>query len=47
MVTETGHVPGEARNKVDILRVDLQVKQQLAALRRAQAGEVPQPLCFS
>lgn len=43
-LTETGHVPREARNKVDVLRVDLQVDQQLTSLRRTQAGKVPQSL---
>jgi hypothetical protein len=44
MVTKSGHIPGEAWNQVDLRRVDLQIDQQLAALRWAKACEIPEPL---
>lgn len=44
MVAEPRHVPGEAGNEVDLFRVGLEVDEKLGLLRRADAGEVPQPL---
>lgn len=44
VMAESGHVPGEARNEVNVLRVGPQVDERLAALRSAETGEVPQTL---
>lgn len=44
MVAELPHVPGESGNEVDLIRVGLEADEQLGLLRRAYAGEVPQPL---
>jgi len=37
VVAKPGHIPGEPGNEVDMLRVDLQVDQELAPLGRTDA----------
>lgn len=35
MVAEPGHIPGEPGNEVDLLRIGLEIDQELVTLRRA------------
>ncbi|EPD94173.1 hypothetical protein HMPREF1486_03463 [Streptomyces sp. HPH0547] len=40
VVAQPCHVPGEARDQVDLVRIGLQVDEELGPLRRADAGEI-------
>lgn len=42
VVAASRYLPSEVGHKVDVLRIGLEVDEQLGLLRRADAGEVPQ-----
>src|SRR5690606_41705720 len=44
VMAQSRHVPGEAGHEVDLLRVGLEVDEELGLLGRADAGEVSQAL---
>lgn len=44
VVAESGHVPSEAGDEVDLLPVGLEVDEQFGPLGRTETGEVPRPL---